>query len=158
MLTRDRWFFHFYEWRTMLEKAHDGSRVTVHYTGRLADGTIFDSSLGGDPMSFILGEKDLIKGFEDTVTGMAIGERKTVTIPAEDAYGPHRDDLVVTVERTQIPGELDLSADMKLRIRRDDGDIEVLVTSISESGVTLDANHPLAGEDLVFDIELISLS
>ncbi|MEW6115454.1 MAG: peptidylprolyl isomerase [Nitrospirota bacterium] len=137
----------------------EGSKVKVHYTGKLSDGTVFDSSRGSDPIEFVYGEKDLIPGFEKAVSEMSVGEHKTVTIPADDAYGPHRDDLVVCISRDQIPPEINLETGMSLRVKQPDGrDITVVVTDLDEKSVTLDANHPLAGQDLTFDLELVEVT
>ncbi|MFO0754458.1 MAG: peptidylprolyl isomerase [Thermodesulfovibrionales bacterium] len=138
-----------------MEKAHDGDRVKVHYTGRLSDGTVFDSSEGCEPLAFTLGEGHLIQGFESAVAGMSVGEKKTVIIPAGEAYGPRRDDLVVRVERSQVPRDIDLEVGMGLQIKQNGGAIQVVVTEMDENGVTLDANHPLSGQDLTFDIQLV---
>ncbi|MEW5745084.1 MAG: peptidylprolyl isomerase [Nitrospirota bacterium] len=136
-----------------------GSRVKVHYTGRLDDGTTFDSSHGGAPIEFVFGEKDLIPGFEKAVGEMEVGERKTVTIPAEEAYGPHRDDLVVRVRREQLPKDISLERGMTLRLSQPGGkDMSVVIREIDDGTVVLDANHPLAGKRLTFEIELVSLS
>jgi FKBP-type peptidyl-prolyl cis-trans isomerase 2 len=136
-----------------------GDTVKVHYTGKLEDGTVFDSSLDRGPLQFTIGEGQVIPGFEQAVVGMSLGESKTVTIPMDKAYGPHREEMVVMVERTKFPEHMQLEVDQQLQIRQDDGQILfVIVADVSESSVTLDANHPLAGEDLTFDIQLIEIS
>lgn len=136
-----------------------GSRVKVHYTGKLADGTVFDSSRSGEPFEFIFGEKDLIPGFERAVGDMAPGERKTVTIPAREAYGERRDDLVIRVGKDQLPAEVSIEEGMRLRIKQSGNrEIGVVVVAVDDAGVTLDANHPFAGKDLTFELELVSLS
>ncbi|MCC6346716.1 MAG: FKBP-type peptidyl-prolyl cis-trans isomerase, partial [Nitrospirales bacterium] len=119
------------------------------------DGTVFDSSEGREPLEFTLGEGHLIRGFENAVAGMSVGEKKTVTIPAGEAYGPRRDDLVVHVERSQVPRDIDLEVGMGLQIKQNGGALQVIVAELDENGVTLDANHPLSGQDLTFEIELV---
>ncbi|MDI6810155.1 MAG: peptidylprolyl isomerase [archaeon] len=139
-----------------MREAKYGDTVKVHYTGKLEDGTVFDSSIDRDPLQFTPGEGQVIPGFEQAVVGMNLGESKTVTIPMDEAYGPHREEMVVMVERNKIPENMQLEGGQQLQIRQDDGQINfVIVTDISESSVTLDANHPLAGKDLTFDIQLI---
>lgn len=135
--------------------AKDGNTVKVHYTGTLKDGTLFDTSLGREPLEFTLGEGQIIPGFEEAVKGMQIGQSKTVTIPPERAYGPHRDDLVRVIEREKLPENMNTEVGHRLQMKRKDGrTTEVIVTDVSETTVTLDANHPLAGKDLIFEIEL----
>ncbi len=138
--------------------ASDGDTVRVHYTGTLEDGTTFDTSVGGEPLEFTLGEGKMIPGFEKAVYGLQVGKSKTVTIPAEEAYGPHRDDLVVVVERDQLPPGLDPKVDQQLQMQQTDGRTAVvIVTDVSDTTITVDANHPLAGKDLTFEIELVEI-
>ncbi|MDJ0800005.1 MAG: peptidylprolyl isomerase [Calothrix sp. MO_167.B12] len=140
-------------------QAKVGDSVKVHYTGKLGDGTVFDSSAEREPLEFAIGERQVIPGFESAMVGMGIGESKTVTIPSEEAYGPHRQELVIVVEKEQIPTDVSLNVGQLLQISQsDDQVIPVVVTDISESHVTLDANHPLAGQELTFDIELVEIS
>lgn len=135
----------------------DGDIVRVHYTGTLDDGTIFDTSRDGEPLEFTLGGGGIISGFEDAVRGMRVGETKTVTIPSDEAYGPHYDELVITVERGQIPEEL-LIIGQQIPLQSTDGSMVIgIITSISGNSVTIDANHPLAGKDLTFEIELVEI-
>lgn len=141
-----------------MEKAGTGSTVKVHYTGKLNDGTVFDSSEDREPLQFKLGEGHLIRGFENAVEGMFVGEKKTINIPADEAYGPHRSDLVVRIEKSQIPPDIVPSIGMNLQIRQPNGVINVAITDMDESSITLDANHPLAGKDLTFDIELVEVA
>jgi len=139
-------------------QARSGDTVRVHYTLRLDDGTIFDSSRDGDPMQFTIGDGQLIPGFEQAVIGMKLGEEKTVKIPSAEAYGPYRDELVKVVGRTEFPADIEPQEGLQLQLELEDGrQVMVLVTEISESGVTLDANHPLAGKDLTFDIQLVDI-
>ena len=138
--------------------AGDGDTVRVHYTGTLEDGTTFDTSVGGEPLEFTLGAGQMIPGFEKAVYGLKIGESKTVTIPAEEAYGPQRDDLIMVIEREQLPADLDPKVDQQLQMQQTDGRTAVvIVTDVSETTITVDANHPLAGEDLTFEIELVEI-
>jgi peptidylprolyl isomerase len=140
-------------------QAKPGNTVKVHYTGKLDDGTVFDSSATRDPLQFSIGEGRVIPGFEQAAVGMSPGESKTVTIPAEQAYGSHRPELVMVVERQRMPADLAVEVGQQLEIRQSSGQvIPVIVTDVSESQVTLDANHPLAGQDLTFEIQLVEVS
>ena len=139
-------------------QASEGNTVKVHYTGKLNDGTVFDSSREVDPIQFTIGSGDIIPGFESAVVGMTLGDNKTVTIPSKDAYGPKREDLVAQVQRSELPPDLNLSVGQKLQIGdQQSGTMIVMVVDANEDHVTLDANHPLAGEDLTFDIELLEI-
>lgn len=138
--------------------AKPGDSVKVHYTGRLEDGSEFDSSSGREPLAFTLGQGNLIAGFEQAVVGMAQGEKKTVTIPADQAYGVRNEDMVQKVERETIPDEIDLRLGLRLQAQGPDGQaVALTVVSMDEEYVTLDANHPLAGKDLTFDIEIVAI-
>ena len=142
-----------------MSKAETGNTVKVHYTGRLNDDTQFDSSAGRDPLEFTLGTGQVIPGFEEAVTGMSIGDSKTVTIPAEQAYGPHHDDLILVVERSQIPAHINPEVGQQLEIHQQDGRAAaVVITEVTDESVSLDANHPLAGQDLIFDLELVEIA
>ena len=139
--------------------AKTGDQVAVHYTGKHTDGAIFDSSVGKTPLEFKLGTGMVIKGFDDGVTGMTIGEKKTVLIPAVEAYGEHSPENTVTLERAQIPSHIELEVGSSLSMHQDGGHVvEVVITDLTDSHVTLDANHPLAGRDLTFELELVSIS
>ena len=141
-----------------MENAKSGNRVKVHYTGKLDDGTTFQSSLGRDPLEFTIGDENIIPALENAVIGMEPGDSKTVKIGADEAFGPYREDLVRTLERSLFPEELDLQVGKRLNMSETDGrEIVVTVTDVSDLSVTLDANHPLAGEDLVFDIQLVEI-
>ncbi|HUV80123.1 MAG TPA: peptidylprolyl isomerase [Candidatus Bathyarchaeia archaeon] len=142
-----------------MTRAKYGNTVKVHYTGKLGDGTVFDSSLDRDPLQFTLGEGQMIPGFEQAVVGMSLNESKTVTIPMDQAYGPHREEMVTVIERNQIPENMQqLEVGQQLQIQQDDGQtFLVVVTDVSESSATLDANHPLAGKDLTFDLQLVEI-
>lgn len=141
-----------------MSEATKGNNVKVHYTGRLEDGTVFDSSEDRDPLGFTLGEGEVIPGFEEAVEGMGEGDKKTTTIPAEQAYGPRRDELVLPVERDRLPEDLDPEVGQPLQMRTQDGEVvQVVVTELQDDVVMLDANHPLAGQDLTFEIEVVEL-
>ncbi len=138
--------------------AQNGNIVQVHYTGTLQDGTMFDTSVGREPLEFTLGENRMIPGFEQAVLGMKIGESKTVTIPAEDAYGPYNADMMLVISREELPGDMTPEVGQQLEMTGSDGGtIIVIITEVSDTTVTLDANHPLAGKDLTFEIELVSI-
>ena len=139
-------------------QAKVGDTVKVNYTGKLEDGTVFDSSVNRDPLQFSLGQGQVIAGFEEAVVGMSPGDSKSVTIPSEQAYGPYQDELVIVVDEQQIPSELSVEVGQQLQMRHSNGQaVPVTVTDIAEDKVTLDANHPLAGKDLTFDIELVTV-
>lgn len=141
-----------------MTQAKLGDSVKVHYTGKLENGMVFDSSNDGSPLHFSLGEGAVIAGFEEAVVGMSPGEETTASIPSDQAYGPHRQELVMVVEREKIPEDLSVSVGQQLQISQQSGEvIPVIVTEISDSQVTLDANHPLAGQDLIFDIQLVEI-
>lgn len=141
-----------------MAQAKKGDTVKIHYTGRLGDEEVFDSSANREPLEFKLGEGKIIPGFEEAVEGMAPGESKIVVIAPDKAYGPHRKELVADVERSRVPDTLKLEVGRHVQIRQPAGGIiQAKVTSMSESKVTLDANHPLAGKDLTFDIRLVEI-
>jgi len=141
-----------------MSQAKKGDTVHVHYTGRLDDGSVFDSSEGRDPLAFELGKGMVVPGFEKAVTGMGVGEKKTVTLPSDEAYGPRLDQLTFMVPRENMPEGYDPQEGEMLRMETKDGrQMDVLVTSSDEKFVRLDANHPLAGQDLTFDMELVKI-
>jgi peptidylprolyl isomerase len=141
-----------------MTQAKEGDTVKVHYTGKLEDGTVFDTSTERDPLEFTIGEGEVISGFEQAVVGMAPGEKKTATIPPEEAYGPHRDDMTLTVDRDQFPEDIEPQPGQQLRVQQSDGRAAIVtISEVSESTVTLDANHPLAGRSLMFDIQLVDI-
>jgi peptidylprolyl isomerase len=141
-----------------MAQAQHGNTVQVHYTGKLADGTTFDSSMEREPLEFTVGQGEIITGFENAVVGMNPGESKTETIPFNQAYGPHRSDMVIEVERQQLPADLQPQIGQRLQVSQPNGSaVPVVVTEVSEAKVTLDANHPLAGQDLIFDITLVAI-
>jgi len=141
-----------------MAKAKNGDAVKVHYTGKLEDGTVFDSSESREPLEFTVGEGKVVPGLEQAVVGMSPGDSKTEKVPADQAFGPYRKELVVEIDRERIPEGVDPKVGKRLRVQKTDGSItEVLVTGVTESKVTLDANHPLSRNDLVFDIQLLEI-
>lgn len=132
-----------------------GSTVQVHYTGKLVDGTTFDSSIGRAPFQFSVGTNEVIPGFENGLIGKQVGEKITVEIPCDDAYGQIREDLIVNVPKTQMPAEVEVG--QTLQASNQQGVFNVLVKEILEDHVVIDGNHPLAGEDLIFDIEVLQV-
>jgi peptidylprolyl isomerase len=141
-----------------MAKVKMGDTVKVHYTGKLDDGTVFDTSINSEPLQFKIGEGQLIPDFEQAVIGMNPGESKTFQIPSDNAYGPPQEDLVKVVKRSEFPPDLEPRIDQRLQVRQSDGQtFAVTVTAITEEEVTLDGNHPLAGQDLTFDIQLAEI-
>ena len=141
-----------------VQQAKTGDTVKVHYTGKLEDGSVFDTSVGSEPLEFTVGDGQIISGFEQAVIGMQVGESKTVTIPVDQAYGPRRDDMVLEVNRDELPEGLKPEIGMQLQMNQGDGSLLIVtVTEVSETTIKLDANHPLAGQALTFDIELIEI-
>lgn len=143
----------------MTEPVKDGDRVRVHYTGRLGNGQVFDSSRDGEPLEFTVGAGEVIPGFDEAVRGLSVGESKTVEIEPEDAYGPHRDGLVTSLSRevAQFPEEPQVGDNFLLPLQ-DGTQHPVTVTEVTDTHVTIDGNHPLAGQKLIFDVELIEKS
>ena len=138
--------------------AATGDTVRIHYSGRLTDGTQFDSSEGRAPLEFTLGQGQVIKGLEQHVDGMETGTKSTVTIPAEAAYGPRRDDAVQQLDREKVPAGIEVQVGTQLQARTADGGVlPITVVEVDEQSVKVDANHPLAGQDLVFDVELVEI-
>jgi peptidylprolyl isomerase len=142
-----------------MAEAKTNDTVKVHYTGRLTDGTVFDSSLEREPLEFTIGQKSVIPGFEEGIIGMATGDTKTVSIASQDAYGPYLEDLIGTIRRTQIPPDIELKVGTILQMQGPDGGVTiVMVKELNDESVTLDANHPLAGKDLTFEINLLEIA
>ncbi|SHJ34180.1 FKBP-type peptidyl-prolyl cis-trans isomerase 2 [Shimia gijangensis] len=138
--------------------AKSGDKVRIHYTGTLSDGSTFDSSEGREPLEFTLGSGQVIPGFDTGVSGMTVGEKKTIEIPCEEAYGPVQDGARQDVPRAQIPAEIPLEVGIQLQMQSPEGQvIPVTVVEVTEEKVTLDANHALAGKDLTFALELVSI-
>jgi peptidylprolyl isomerase len=140
-----------------LARAKEGDTVRVHYTGKLDDGSVFDSSQGRDPLEFTLGGGQVIPGFEQAILGMQPGESKTVSIESEEAYGPRRDELTLRVGRNQLPPEMEPQVGQRLQMQQGEQTVVVVITGVDAEGVTLDANHPLAGRDLTFELELVEV-
>lgn len=141
-----------------IKTASEGDTVQVNYTGKLADGTVFDSSVGKQPLEFKIGSDTLIPTLEQAVIGMAVGGKKTITIAADDAYGPRLDNLVQDIPKEQFAQGLKLEVGQQLQSTLSNGmTIVVTVTRITDTAVTIDANHPLAGQDLTFEIELVKI-
>ncbi len=141
-----------------MNQAAAGDKVRIHYTGTLTDGTQFDSSSGRDPLEFELGSGQVIPGFDSAVDGMTVGDTKTVAIPPEDAYGVRHEQLVQEVPKTALPEELSPEVGMQLQSQSPDGQVMLLlVTEVTDDTLTVDGNHPLAGQTLNFDIELVEI-
>jgi FKBP-type peptidyl-prolyl cis-trans isomerase SlpA len=140
-----------------MTKIKNGDNVSVHYTGKLENGEVFDSSMvdGRQPLTAKLGEGQLIKGFENGLIDMSIGDKKTIEISHEDAYGPYNDFMVQEVEKDKMPGEVEVGISLQADTQM--GPINFIVREVKEETVVLDANHPLAGEKLIFDLELIEI-
>ena len=139
-------------------QAKKGDNVQVHYTGKLEDGSVFDSSVQREPLGFTVGGGQMIQGFDAAVNGMAVGDKKTVTIPAAEAYGERRDDMLIDVPRTQVPADIKPEVGMQLTLQGGNGQpMPVIVIHVDDEKITLDANHQLAGKDLIFDIELVKI-
>jgi peptidylprolyl isomerase len=143
----------------MTTTVKNGDKVKVHYTGKFEDGEVFDSSENRDPLDVEVGAAQVIKGFEDALVGMEEGEKKTVSVPPDQGYGPHDPALLIDIPNAQIPKEVSPAVGMKLRLNDDKGQsILVTVSEIGGDSIKLDANHPLAGKVLVFDLELINIA
>ena len=141
-----------------MEQVQNGHTVKVHYTGTLEDGTVFDSSVDQQPLEFTIGQNQIIRGFEQAVIGMSPGESKTTKVATDEAFGPHREDLVMQVERSQFPEELEPTVGRQIQLGGPSGQTVVAtISDVTETTVKLDANHPLAGKNLTFDIELLQI-
>lgn len=142
-----------------MSQAKKGDSVKIHYKGTLDDGTVFDSSEGRDPLGFTIGSGQVIPGFEEVVNGMTVGEKKNVTIPSDKAYGAHDPQMVITAPRTQVPPDLNPEAGQQLEMGGPNGElVRVVVVELNDEHIILDANPPLAGKDLTFDIELVAIA
>jgi len=137
--------------------AKAGDTVRVHYTGSLDGGEVFDSSRGRDPLEFTIGAGQVIAGFEEAVAGMEVGQERRVTIPSERAYGARREELMVTVGRSELPPTMEPTVGQQLEMRQGSRRMVVRVAEVTAEEVLLDANHPLAGQDLTFDLELVEI-
>lgn len=141
-----------------MAEAKQGDTVSVHYTGKLEDDTVFDSSKGGDPLSFEIGSGQIIPGFEEGVIGMSPGDTKTLKIEPEQAYGPYREDQVIEVEKQKLPDDIDPEVGQRLQVQQQNGQTSIVtIKEVEDDTVKLDANHPLAGKDLTFEIELVAV-
>ena len=141
--------------------ASAGNTVEIHYTGKLVDGEVFDSSRqdGREPLEFVLDSGAVIPGFDAAVTGMSVGDTKTVTIPVDQAYGPRRDELLIAANRSELPADFEPNIGDTLMMQggEDDPPVPVIITAMDDTTVSLDANHRLAGKDLVFELELVAI-
>lgn len=142
-----------------MTKIKDGDNVKVHYTGKLTDGTVFDSSEGRDPLAFTIGKGMMIPGFEKGVIGMALNEEKTINIVPEEAYGHAREDMIVEVPKTQLPPDLKPEAGMELMSQTPDGhQLAVRIKEVKADSIIVDANHVLAGQELTFEVKIVEIA
>jgi len=142
-----------------MSQAKSGDTVKIHYTGTLDDGTEFDSSAGREPLEFALGGGQVIAGFDNAVDGMSVGENKTVTIPPGEAYGDRHEQLVQEVPKTSLPDDMQPEVGMQLQSQSPDGQImNLVIADVADESITVDANHPLAGQALTFAIELVEIA
>ena len=141
-----------------MQQSKKGDKVKVHYHGKLNNGETFDSSKGREPLEFEVGGGMMIKGFDKGVAGMNVGEKKTINIPYDKAYGPRNPEMLIEIPKANFPKDLDLEIGLPLMVNSENGqNFQVVVSQIKETAVILDANHPLAGADLIFDIELVEI-
>lgn len=141
-----------------MAQAKKGDKVRVHYSGRLSSGETFDSSSGREPLEFELGSGMVIRGFDEGVSGMEEGEKKTINIPVNEAYGPHRPEMMIDMPKERFPDNMELEQGMPLMMSDGQGHSQqVTIAEIKDESVVLDANHPLAGKDLIFDLELVEI-
>lgn len=141
-----------------MQQVKKGDTVKVHYHGKLTNGTTFDSSEGREPLEFEVGGGMVIPGFDEGITGMAIGEKKTIHIPADQAYGPKQEEMIMEFPRDRFPADMVPEVGMQLNMSNGSGqNFPVTIAEVREAVVVLDANHPLAGEELIFDLELVSI-
>ncbi len=142
-----------------MQQVKNGDTVRVHYHGKLDDGSTFDSSEGRDPLEFTVGSGQVIKGFDDALVDMQVGDKKTVQIPVDNAYGHRNDDMMMEYPKAEFPADMNPQVGMELHMSDNTGNVfPVVIAEVKEDVVLLDANHPLAGKDLVFDIELVSIA
>lgn len=136
-----------------------GDTARVHYTCRLEDGSVFATTRNKDPLEFVIGKAQVIPGLQEAVVGMSPGETRTITVPPEKAYGPYHEEMTAILGRDMIPDQIDVKPGVSLRVKHADGhESDVLVTDISGENIRVDGNHPLAGKNLVMEIELIELT
>jgi FKBP-type peptidyl-prolyl cis-trans isomerase 2 len=138
-------------------QAKSGDTVKVHYHGRLTTGETFDSSNGRDPLEFTIGSGMVIKGFDTGVTGMSVGEKRTIEIPVEEAYGPANPEMIFDFPKSNLPEDMTVEAGMQLMMHNGQQQMPVVVREVMEETILIDANHPLAGQALIFDLELVSI-
>lgn len=135
-----------------------GDRVKIHFTGKLDDGSIFDSSIDKDPLIFKVGNGDIIQGIDEAIVGMKLGQEKVLHVTSDKAYGAIERELIISIEKEKLPGDLEIQIDQELQIPNDDGNpINVRITNITDHTIELDGNHPLAGKNLIFDLKLIEI-
>lgn len=141
-----------------MQTAKNGDQVKVHYTGKLTSGEQFDSSAGREPLEFTVGAGQMIKGFDAAIPGMKIGDKKTINIPASDGYGERSEEAIIPFPKSNVPADMKMEVGMQLMLTNQHGQpVQVIVVEIKEDVVMLDANHFLAGQELVFDIELVDI-
>lgn len=144
--------------KKQMQQVKSGDKIKVHYHGRLTSGETFDKSAGRAPLEFEVGSGMVIKGFDDGVTGMVVGDKKTINIPADEAYGPKNPDMMIDMPKDRFPKDLEIEVGTPLSMSDNQGQqFQVVVVEVQEEVVILDANHPLAGEDLIFDLELVEI-
>ena len=142
-----------------MQQAQNGDKVKVHYHGKLRSGEIFDSSQGRDPLEFELGSGQVIKGFDDGIKGMQVGDKKTIEIAVVDAYGEKQQEMIIEFPKDQFPPDMNPEAGMQLMMSNGSGQqFPVTIVEVKEESVVLDANHPLAGQELIFDLELVEIT
>ncbi|MGN6166141.1 MAG: FKBP-type peptidyl-prolyl cis-trans isomerase [Flavisolibacter sp.] len=141
-----------------MQQVQNGDKIRVHYHGKLRNGETFDSSNGREPLEFTVGSGQVIKGFDEGVKGMTVGEKKTVEIPVGEAYGEKQQEMMIEFPKEQFPADMNPEVGMQLMMSNGSGQqFPVTVAEVKENSVVLDANHPLAGQDLIFDLELVSI-
>ncbi len=142
-----------------MKLAQTGDTVKIHYTGKLTDQSVFDSSVNREPLEFTIGESGIINGLQQAVIGMGIGDKKSIVVSPEEAFGPVREELIVDVDREHLPENITPEVGEQLRVQKPDGSfIDVRITHTTDTAVTIDANHPLAGQTLLFDVELVEIA
>jgi len=142
-----------------MAQVKSGDTIKVHYHGKLTSGETFDSSAGREPLEFEVGSGMVIKGFDEGVTGMAVGEKKTINIPFNEAYGPRNPEMIIEMPKDRFPKDMEIAVGMPLGMSDQNGQqFQVTIVEIKEEAVMLDANHPLAGQDLIFDLELVEIA
>lgn len=143
----------------MMSKVKEKDNISVHYTGTLSNGEVFDSSVNREPLAFTVGAGQMIAGFDSAVVGMELNEKKSVTIPANEAYGEVKPEMIQKITKDQLPPDLQPQVGQQLASQLPSGQqIVVTVSEVTEEGITIDANHPLAGKDLTFEIEIITIN